>query len=144
MLPGPEFGSGQGYLYHNTGNNFQPLDQVDTYFSSSNQSGDPVRAVVRQPSILANQAFLNWLSNNNNVNLNNTGSRLTEHILAHWGVHNGDSRLQRPEYIGGVRSPIIISEIPQTSQSNAGAPQGNLVSPAWRAGSIQHRIVRYR
>lgn len=81
------------------------------------------------------------LSNNNTVNLQNVGtfdvndlryivaiqrhmeramragSRLTEHILAHWGVHNGDSRLQRPEYIGGIRSPVIISEVLQTSQT---------------------------
>ena len=58
------------------------------------------------------------------------GSRLTEQILAHWGVHNGDSRLQRPEYIGGSRSPIIISEVLQTSQTttdqSGGSPQGNL------------------
>jgi len=54
------------------------------------------------------------------------GSRYTEQILAHWGVHNGDARLQRPEYIGGMRSPVVISEVLQTSSSDATSPQGTL------------------
>ena len=54
------------------------------------------------------------------------GSRLTEHVLAHWGVHNGDARLQRPEYIGGIRSPVIVSEVLQTSSTDGTSPQGNL------------------
>ena len=99
------------------------------------------------------ETFSKMLSDNNQIDLTNVGtfdsndlrwiiqiqkhlersmragSRLTEHILAHWKVHNGDARLQRPEYIGGIRSPIIVSEVLQTGQSTTGvdgSPQGNL------------------
>lgn len=43
------------------------------------------------------------------------GSRYTEQILAHFGVRSSDARLQRPEYLGGGKQPVIISEVLQTS-----------------------------
>jgi hypothetical protein len=69
------------------------------------------------------------------------GSRLTEQIYAHWGVHNGDARLQRPEYIGGMRSPIIISEVLQTSQTNPNSPQGTMAGHG--IGTANTRIGSY-
>jgi hypothetical protein len=69
------------------------------------------------------------------------GSRLTEQIYAHWGVHNGDARLQRPEYIGGIRSPVIISEVLQTSQSNPNSPQGNMAGHG--IGTVNTRVGSY-
>lgn len=53
------------------------------------------------------------------------GVRYTEFLRAHFGVSPRDERLQRPEYIGGSKSPIIISEVLQTSET-AGTPQGTL------------------
>lgn len=48
------------------------------------------------------------------------GSRYNESTQAHFGVRPQDSRLQRPEYIGGGRMPIKISEIVSTAYSNDG------------------------
>jgi len=45
------------------------------------------------------------------------GSRYTESTQAHFGVKPQDSRLQRPEYIGGGRIPVRISEVLSTSWS---------------------------
>lgn len=53
------------------------------------------------------------------------GTRYIENILSHFGVKSSDARLQRPEYITGTKSPIIISEIVQSGESNL-TPQGNL------------------
>lgn len=39
------------------------------------------------------------------------GSRYIEQILSHFGVRSSDARLQRPEYLGGGKSPVIISEV---------------------------------
>ena len=39
------------------------------------------------------------------------GTRYVEHLLAHWGVKSSDARLQRAEYIGGGKSPVVISEV---------------------------------
>lgn len=44
-----------------------------------------------------------------------SGTRYTELLRAHFGVMPEDSRLQRPEYIGGGRTAIQTSAIPQTS-----------------------------
>lgn len=59
------------------------------------------------------------------------GTRYIEHILAHFGVKSSDSRLQRPEYITGVKTPIIISEVLNTTgqmidETTPGLPQGNM------------------
>jgi len=53
------------------------------------------------------------------------GTRYIENILAHFGVRSSDKRLQRPEYITGVKSPVIISEVLNTSDT-VNAPQGNM------------------
>lgn len=54
------------------------------------------------------------------------GIRYVEFLQSHFGVNPRDDRLQRPEYIGGSRTPIIISEVLQTSSTDATSPQGNL------------------
>ena len=54
------------------------------------------------------------------------GARYTEFLRAHFGVSPRDERLQRPEYIGGSKSPIIFSEVLQTSSTDGTSPQGNL------------------
>lgn len=45
------------------------------------------------------------------------GSRYIEQIRMQFGVKSSDQRLQRPEFIGSTRSPIVISEVLQTSES---------------------------
>ena len=54
------------------------------------------------------------------------GTRYIEVLKSHFGVTSPDARLQRPEYLGGNRIPIVISEINQTSGTSANStPQGN-------------------
>lgn len=65
------------------------------------------------------------------------GARYTESLKAHFGVSNGDERLQRPEYIGGVKFPVIVSEVVQTSSTVAGSPQGKLAGKGMTAGGQQ-------
>ena len=54
------------------------------------------------------------------------GTRYTENILMHFGVKSSDARLQRPEYITGIKSPIVISEVLNTTGEASGLPQGNM------------------
>lgn len=53
------------------------------------------------------------------------GSRYTEFLQSHFGISPKDERLQRPEYIGGHKAPVIVSEVLQTSETET-TPQGNL------------------
>lgn len=57
-----------------------------------------------------------------------TGTRYIETLKAIFFSDAGDSRLQRPEYIGGSSSPIQISDIVQTSGTDdtTDSVQGNL------------------
>lgn len=53
------------------------------------------------------------------------GTRYTEIIRSHFGVTSPDSRLQRPEYLGGGSTPVNMTAVPQTSESGTTA-QGTL------------------
>ena len=54
------------------------------------------------------------------------GYRYIEYILEMFGVRSEDYRLQRSEYLGGGRSPVIVSEVLQTSSTDNTTPQGNM------------------
>nr|UXQ87992.1 MAG: major capsid protein [Microvirus sp.] len=56
------------------------------------------------------------------------GTRYTEIVKSHFGVVSPDARLQRPEYLGGGSTPIMISPIAQTSETTGTAPQANLAA----------------
>lgn len=58
------------------------------------------------------------------------GARYVEQILSHFGVKVPDYRLQRPEYLGGGKSPIVISEVLQTAEGtgNVGRMAGHGIS----------------
>lgn len=64
------------------------------------------------------------------------GSRYIEQNLAFFGVKSSDARLQRAEFLGGSKQPVVISQVLQTSQTTEGengSPQGN---PAGNAISV--------
>jgi len=61
-----------------------------------------------------------WLEKNARA-----GTRYIESILNHFGVRSSDKRLQRPEYLGGSKASMAISEVLQTSES-AATPQGGM------------------
>lgn len=60
------------------------------------------------------------------------GVRYTEFLRSHFGIAPRDEVLQRPQYIGGTKSSIVVSEVLQTSATvdstpdKKGSPQGNL------------------
>lgn len=54
-----------------------------------------------------------------------SGVRLTEYIRSVFAVFPPDARLQRAEYLGGGRCPVMISEVIQNSATTEGSTQGN-------------------
>lgn len=55
-----------------------------------------------------------------------TGGRYRELIRGHFGVTPSDRSMQVPEYLGGKRIPLNITQVPQTSSSSENSPQGNI------------------
>lgn len=75
-----------------------------------------------------------WLERNARA-----GARYTEFLKAHYGVAPTDARLDRPEYIGGCKTPIVVSEVLQTSNTViTGDPGDETVHP--QGGMAGHGI----
>lgn len=53
------------------------------------------------------------------------GTRYREVLREHFGVVSPDARMQIPEYLGGYRLPINVSQVIQTSSTDSTSPQGN-------------------
>lgn len=67
------------------------------------------------------------------------GTRYTELIQSHFGVRPPDYRLDRPEYIGGGKIPVLTNAIPQTSATGltgGTTPAGNLAATGYANGRV--------
>lgn len=67
------------------------------------------------------------------------GTRYTEIIQSHFGVRPPDYRLDRPEYIGGGKIPVLTNAIPQTSATGltgGTTPAGNLAATGYASGRV--------
>jgi len=64
------------------------------------------------------------------------GTRYTEIIKSHFRVNSPDSRLQRPEYLGGGSRSIQVTPVAQTTQTlESGSPLGTLGAVGYHAQS---------
>lgn len=72
-----------------------------------------------------------WLEKNGRV-----GSRIVESIKAHWGSRLPDYRAHKPEYLGGGKQSIVISEVLNTS-ATATEPQANMAGHGVSMGNAQ-------
>ena len=82
-------------------------------------------------------ALQKWMERNARA-----GSRYIEQIFSHFGVRSSDARLQRPEYLGGGKSPVMISEVLQTSQTTDLSPQANMSGHGISAGR-SHQFKKF-
>lgn len=65
------------------------------------------------------------------------GARYVEHVLSFFGVKPNDGRLMRAEYIGGSKTPVVISEVLATfnnQDTDGGTMYGHAVSLGSQAG----------
>lgn len=63
------------------------------------------------------------------------GTRYKELIKSMFGVSVGDARLDRPEYLGGGKQSITISEVLNTTGVEGQAPQGDMAGHGISVGS---------
>ena len=80
------------------------------------------------------------------------GTRYTEIIHSHFRVQSPDARLQRPEYLGGGTTQIMVNPVAQTTPEPATGtvtPQGNLAAVgtaswqghSWRKSFTEHGVI---
>mgnify|MGYP000356225524 CR=1 FL=1 len=70
------------------------------------------------------------------------GYRYIEQLLSHFGVRSSDARLQRPEYLGGSRQPVVISEVLNTS-ATATQEQGTMAGHGIAVGAANRAKRRF-
>lgn len=101
----------------NLGRNLDPDEPQSALFAAGDlaQGGTTIRDLRNA------EALQKWLEGNARG-----GSRYIESNLLHFGVKSSDARLNRPEWIGGVKQPVVVSEVLQTSSTDATSPQANM------------------
>jgi hypothetical protein len=80
-----------------------------------------------------------WLERNARA-----GVRYTEFLRSHYGVSPRDDRLQRPEYLGGSKSPIIVSEVLQVAPTTSGTQGTGVGTMLGHGMGVQkNRVFKY-
>lgn len=106
-------------------------DQASTYKSGLKGTADLSEAsAVSINELRRANALQKWLEISARV-----GARYKEQLLGFFGVVSKDARLQRPEYLGGGVSPVVVSEVLQTSSTSETSPQANMAGHAISAGT---------
>lgn len=83
--------------------------------------GDEFNTATTINDLRSAMALQEWLEMNARG-----GSRYVENLLIHFGIRSSDARLQRPEYLGGSKCSMSISEVLQTSSTDGTSPQGTM------------------
>lgn len=116
----PALATGAATLMYDAATN-RPKTSADKAFLESNTVDFSDAATFNVADLRLAFQIQKWLERNARA-----GARYTEFLRSHFGVAPRDDRLNRPEYIGGSKSPVIVSEVLQTSSTDATSPQGNL------------------
>lgn len=99
-------GTNSGILYQNG----TPDEAVKLIGTTIDEGGSLDGTINQLRSAVALQKFLELIAR--------TGKRYNELIYAHFSVDVGDHRINRPEYIGGIKNNVVISEVLQTSATS--------------------------
>lgn len=110
---------------------------VGAYLSPNNFQVNVDEMGVSINDLRTSNALQRWFERNAR-----SGSRYIEQILSHFGVRSSDARLQRPQFLGGGRVPVSVSEVLQTSSTDKTSPQANMAGHGISA-SVNHGFIRY-
>lgn len=119
---------------HATGVGSVNMDSSTPAFPHIEVSDDSVQAYNPDGSLVVGETTINdlrtayrlqtWLEK-----AARGGTRINEWIKSMFGVTSSDKRLQRPEYITGTKSPVVISEVLNTTGTDD-LPQANMAGHA--------------
>lgn len=127
----------RGYLIPRNGQNIPN----GTTIKFGNQSG--LKAdMTKATAVTVDQVRTAFQIQNFLYNSGRRGYRYVEQILSLFGVNAPDASLQRPEFIGGGRSPIRIGEVLQTSSTDNETPQGNRAGVAYGSAN-KHGFTKF-
>lgn len=114
-------------LYSNAGGFVAPGIGGATSLYVRNLEEDAVQVSIND--LRTSSAIQRWLEK-----AARGGYRYVEQLLTHFGQRSSDARLQRAEYLGGGKQPIVISEVLNTSATET-EPQGNMAGHGYSVGT---------
>ena len=103
-----------GYIHKASGNNTELLK---TFNSNELKVNDLSLNASELRSMFAQTRIMERLAR--------CGSRYVEYLTSNFGIAPRDETLQRAQYLGGFRQPLVFTEVPQTAQ-DAKTPVGTL------------------
>ena len=107
-----ELDSDPGYFFYDSGTPANRLiPGVDLRSVASTLDVADLRAVTQLERILER--------------LNRTGSRYTEYLYSNFGIAPRDETLQRVQFLGSYKQPIVVSQVEQTAEDGT-TPVGTL------------------
>lgn len=118
-------------------------NEYNIKINSPLRTGDPLKADLSEVSgstineLRSAFSIQKWLEKNARG-----GSRYVEQILTHFGIKSSDARLQRPEYLGGGKTPVIISEVLQQSETQS-TPLGTMAGHGISVGKSNQFIRKF-
>lgn len=121
---------------------FIPNAQQVSFDFSGGGSADitSVDGATAVPQFTINELRLAMQLQGVRESINRGGTRYLEIMKSIFGVSVNDLRLQRPQYLGGIKAPISIGAVLQTSSSTENSPQGNMTGQGGTVGG--NRIFR--
>lgn len=130
-LSGSSYGSGRVYAYEK-----QESGGISRSYGLSYDPGNNLKVDLES----ASEATINELRRGFALQRffeqsARVGWRFWEYLQGIWGVNNPDSRLQRPEFLGGGSTPVIIGEVLQTSETSTTSPLGDMAGRGVASGN---------
>lgn len=135
-----------GSVVHNinegTAPDFSPLKNSTEFSFVGGGSTDitSVEGATAVPQFTINELRLAMQLQGVRESINRGGTRYLEIMKSVFGVSVNDLRLQRPQYLGGIKAPISIGAVLQTSSSTENSPQGKMTGQGGSVGG--NRIFR--
>lgn len=104
-------GGNPSEAYNNAQHLKDALNQNQVNFQGLSMNASELRSMFAQTRIMERLA--------------RCGSRYVEYLTSNFGIAPRDDTLQRAQYLGGFRQPLVFTEIPQTAQDES-TPVGTL------------------
>ncbi len=127
----------KGVMYGTNGPNGELINAVNYDPNGTLRTMTPIDEQISINEIRRAVAVQTWLEANARG-----GARYIEQMYAHFGVKSSDARLQLPEFLGGGKMPLRISEVIQTSETTESSALGDLAGHGLAVGSSA-RFRRY-
>jgi len=122
----------------NVGGEYQIRDSSDTGMGIDNiESVEFDNSTITINDLRRSMAIQRWLENNARG-----GGRYIEQIQSHFGTKVPDFRLQRAEYLGGGKQPMVISEVLATAGADDQPPVGDMAGHGISVGKSNRFTYR--